>query len=120
MKGGQKRAQRRTPADAFAGCVKVIAVFHAVVQKLPQQVQQDGVGDMTGYLVVQALFIDGGVVPLYIGAKDKGRGVMPDMVMNAKRALLSASVTFEVFAEGMNGKLGLQCAGQFYYQRIPG
>lgn len=69
---------------------------------------------MTGYLVVQALFIDGSVVPLYIGAKDKGRVVMPDMVMNAKCALLSASMAFDVFAKRMNGKSGLQCAGQYF------
>lgn len=92
----------------------VTAVFHAVVQKLPQQVQQDGVGDMTGQRVVQVLFIDGGVVPLYIGAKDKGRVVMPDVVMNAKRALLSASVTFDVFAKRVNGKPGFQCDGQHF------
>ncbi|CAI1187516.1 Uncharacterised protein [Serratia marcescens] len=112
MKGGQQRAEGSAPADAAFGGMEISAVLHAVVQKLPQQVPEYRVGDMPGQLGVETLFVDGGVIPLDVGAKDKPCPGVAQVMMHALRASPAAAMPPDMLAQRMNRKQGCQGGGQ--------
>ncbi|EDI7804150.1 hypothetical protein GD494_14645 [Salmonella enterica] len=100
--------------------MKVATVLDAVVQELPEEIKQDGAGDVAGKLFIQALLINGGVITFDVSAKNKGGAVSDKVVMDAQGALSAATVTLNVFAQGMDRKLSCKNRGQhFQYQCIP-
>ncbi len=114
VKCRQHRAQGGATTDAAARRVKVSSVLNAVVQKLPQQVQQYGMADVTGELVVQALFINGCVITLYVGTEHKGCGTPAEVMMYPQGALATTAVSFNVFTQRMDRQGWRQDAGQHF------
>lgn len=68
------------------------------MQKLPEQVLQYRVFDVLSELCIKAVLVNGCIVAFDICAKDARCSVLAEVLMHALRALLAATVTFDMFA----------------------
>lgn len=112
VKGGQQRAERAGAGDALDGGVKIAAVLHRVAQELPEQGAQARAGNVLRELTVKPVFVDICVVTADVRAKHKGRFRVAQEMMNATRALLTSTLTPDVFTGVMGRKMWCQQAGE--------
>lgn len=84
------------------------------MQKLPEQVKQYGVTDVSGELVVQSLFINGCVIAFDVGAEHENLVMLAEVVMYLQSALPATVVALNVCTERMDRQGGCEDTGQHF------